>query len=134
MISLKDKIDFLIIEDDIDTITFLTEYLKSQGYTCTHATSVKRGLEILENTIPSLILLDVLLPDKKGYELILPVKKNPVFNHVLIYLLTAIPIDEAIKKVKEYDIDGVLEKPFNLDEFDVIFKKIEEMNEQQAIY
>jgi DNA-binding response OmpR family regulator len=121
---MKNKIDFLIIDDDFDTITFLTGYLKSQGYTCDYAISVKRGLEILETKIPSVILLDVLLPDKKGYEIIKPVKKNPLFNHILIYLLTAIPIDEAIEKVKEYDIDGVLGKPFSLEELETIFKEI----------
>ncbi len=117
-----EEIDFLIIEDDLDTITFLSEYIKAQGYSSKYARSVKDGLEILKDNIPSIILLDILLPDKKGYEIITSIKSNPLFNDVLIYFLTAVPRYDAMKKVEEYNIEGVIEKPFNLDEFDVIFE------------
>ena len=117
-----EEIDFLIIEDDLDTITFLSEYLKTKGYGCKCARSVKDGLEILKNNIPSIILLDILLPDKKGYEIIASIKANPLLNDVLIYFLTAIPRFDALKKVEEYNIEGVIEKPFTLDELEAIFE------------
>lgn len=117
-----EEIDFLIIDDDLDTITFLSEYLKTQGYSSKCARSVKDGLEILKDNIPSIILLDILLPDKKGYEIITSIKSNQLFNNILIFFLTAIPRYDAMKKVEEYDIEGVIEKPFNLDELEVIFE------------
>ena len=117
-----EKVDFLIIEDDLDTITFLSEYLKTQGYVSKCARSVRDGQEILKDYIPSVILLDILLPDKKGYEIIVPIKSNTLFNNVLIYFLTAVPRYDAMKKVEEYDIEGFIEKPFNLEEFEAIFE------------
>ena len=117
-----EKIDFLIIEDDLDTITFLEQYLRSQGYTSKYAQSARKGLEILKDCIPSIILLDILLPDKKGYEIITSIKSNPLFNDILIYFLTAVPRYEAMKKVEEYDIEGVIEKPFTLEELEAIFE------------
>lgn len=66
------KIDFLLIEDDRATVQLLTTYIESQGYTCKNAGSVKKALEMLENTLPSIILLDIMLPDKKGYETVGP--------------------------------------------------------------
>ncbi|MFX0139191.1 MAG: response regulator [Candidatus Hodarchaeota archaeon] len=117
-----EEIDFLIVENDLDTITFLSEYLKAKGYINKSARNVKEGLEILKNNIPSIILLDILLPDKKGYEIISSIKANPLFNNVLIYFLTAVSRYDALKKVEEYDIEGIIEKPFNLDELEALFE------------
>ncbi|UCC20944.1 MAG: response regulator [Promethearchaeota archaeon] len=118
----NEKIDFLLIEDNQDTIKFLIEYLKSRGYSIKFARRVKEGLEVLKDNLPSIILLDILLPDKKGYEIISSIKSNPVFKNVLIYFLTAIPKQEVLKEVERYNIEGVIEKPFNLDEIEPIFE------------
>ena len=125
MPNTNNKIDFLIIEDDVDTINLLQTYFKAKGYTCEYATSVRKGLDILKNCIPSVILLDILLPDRKGYEIIKSVKSNPSLSEVLIYFLTAIHMTEALKKMEEFGANGVIEKPFNLDEFEAIFKRLE---------
>ncbi len=124
MTKIYSKIDFLIIEDDLDTINLLKTYFGARGYTCDSATSVMQGLNILKKIIPSVILLDILLPDRKGYEIIKSVKENQAFSNVLIYFLTAIPMTEAIKKMEELGANGVIEKPFKLEEFDVIFEKL----------
>lgn len=128
MTKIYNKIDFLVIEDDLDTVDLLQTYLKAKGYTCESAASVKQGLNILKNIVPSVILLDILLPDRKGYEIIKSVKSNQAFNDVLIYFLTAIPMTEAIKKKEELGANGVIEKPFKLEEFDVIFEKLKNKN------
>ncbi|MFX0148873.1 MAG: two-component system response regulator [Candidatus Hodarchaeota archaeon] len=119
-----EEIDFLIIEDDLDTNTFLNEFFKTQGYNCKSARNIKDALELLKNNIPSIILLDILLPDKKGYEIITFIKSNPLLNNVLIYFLTAVPIHDAIRKVEEYNIEGAIGKPFNLEELKLLFKNL----------
>ena len=119
------KIDFLIIEDDFNTVKLLKKYIKTKGYTCKHAGSVKEGLGVLNNNIPSVILLDILLPDKKGYELIKPVKSGLLFNDVLIYFLTALPRYEVLEIMEKYGGDGFISKPFNIEELDSLFKMIE---------
>lgn len=119
------KIDFLIIEDDFDTVNLLTTFIEDQGYTCKHAGSVKKGLEILNNNIPSVILLDLLLPDRKGHEIIKPIKSNLLFSDVLIYFLTAIPRPEALEIMEKYGANGVITKPFNMEEIDSLFKMLE---------
>ena len=124
MTKIYNKIDFLIIEDDLDTINLLQTYFGAKGYTCESATSVKQGLNILKNIIPSVILLDILLPDRKGYEIIKSVKSNQALSDLLIYFLTAIPMTEAVKKKEELGANGVIEKPFRLEELDVIFEKL----------
>jgi len=124
MTNTNNTIDFLIIEDDFDTVNLLQAYLKAKGYNSESARSVKKALDILKNIVPSVILLDILLPDRKGYEIIKSVKSNQAFSDVLIYFLTAIPMTEAIKKMEELGANGVIEKPFKLEELDVIFEKL----------
>ena len=123
--NVQTKIDFLVIEDDFDTVSLLVKYFESRGYTCKYARSVKNGLKMLQNYLPSLILLDILLPDKKGYEIIKTIRSDPVFNDVLIYFLTAIPRSEAMEKMDELSVDGVFIKPFSLSDFEALFKKLE---------
>ncbi|MHA2037845.1 MAG: response regulator [Promethearchaeota archaeon] len=118
-------IDFLIIEDDFSTVDLLKMFIITSGYTCKHAGSVKKGLEILNNYTPSIILLDLLLPDKKGYEIIPIIKSNLLFKDVLIYFLTAIPTPEALELMEKYGAHGIILKPFNIDEIEALFNIIE---------
>jgi len=103
----------------------LKTFIKDQGYTCKQVRSVKRGLEILNNNIPSIILLDLLLPDKKGYKIIKSIKSNLLFNDVLIFFLTAIPRPEALEIMEKYGVNGVITKPFNIEEINSLFKILE---------
>ncbi|MHA2183160.1 MAG: response regulator, partial [Promethearchaeota archaeon] len=109
------KIDFLIIEDDYETVNLLKTYIEAQGFTCEHVSNVMKGLEILKSIMPSIILLDILLPGKKGHEIIKPIKSNMIFNDVLIYILTAIPRSEALDIMEKYGADGVISKPFDIE-------------------
>ncbi len=118
------KIDFLIIEDDIDTVILLKTFIEAQGYTCMHAGGVKKGLEILNSNIPSVILLDLLLPDEKGHEIIKPIKSNLLFKDIIIYFLTAIPISEALEIMEKYGANGVIGKPFKIEELESLFKML----------
>ena len=111
----------MVIEDDTATLNLVKDYIEYSGYTCECGDSVQRGREILSNTIPSIIILDILLPNEKGYELIKPVRSNPSFDEVIIYFLTAIHRPEALQLVEKYGVDGLITKPFNLQEFDVLF-------------
>ncbi|MFX0003874.1 MAG: response regulator [Candidatus Hodarchaeota archaeon] len=129
MKTYQDETDFLVIEDDSDTIKILKEFFKSKGYTYKYANSVRKGLEILKNCTPSIILLDILLPDRKGYEIINSIKSNTTFHKVRIYFLTAVHQDEVQKKVDEYHIDGIIEKPFNLREFEALFEILKNKNQ-----
>ncbi|MHA1723461.1 MAG: response regulator, partial [Promethearchaeota archaeon] len=114
--------DILLIEDDLATIKLLTSFFDSRGYSCYGVVSGSKGLEELENNIPKLILLDVILPDISGYEVCKMIKNDERFKKIPIFLLTAIPGAEVEKKVKEINADGFILKPFDFSEFEKIFK------------
>lgn len=62
--------DILLIDDDVELVAYLKESLEKQNYYVSIALSAERGLKIFYETKPDLILLDILLPDISGIEVL----------------------------------------------------------------
>ena len=114
------KYDILIIEDNIETLNFLTRYIKSLGYSCKEARSGVKGLEIIKESKPSLIFLDIILPDINGYDIVKSIRSNTDNKDIQIIFLTAVPNSEAMKKMEELGVEGLISKPFSLSDFEII--------------
>ncbi len=117
--------DILLIEDDVATIRLLTNYFENKGYKCKGVISGTKAIEELKHYEPKLILLDIILPDLSGYDLCKMIHTNKKTKHIPIYLLTAIPESEVRKKLKETLADGFILKPFDLIDFNPLFKFLE---------
>jgi twitching motility two-component system response regulator PilG len=116
--------DILLIEDDLATIRLLTSYFESKGYKCKGVASGTKGVEEVRNTIPKLILLDIILPDISGYELCKMIKEHEKYKEIPVYLLTAIPGSEVEKRMGEIKADGYILKPFDFADFDIVFQHL----------
>ncbi|MHA1985408.1 MAG: response regulator [Promethearchaeota archaeon] len=116
------KYDILIIEDNYETMDFLSGYFKSLGYSCKEARSGRRGLEIIKESKPSIIFLDVLLPDLSGYDVVKSVRSSMDYKDVKIIFLTALPKSEVLKQIDELGANGLISKPFSLKDFEIIDK------------
>ena len=114
--------DILLIEDDLATIRLLTSYFESKGYSCKGVVSGKKGFEELNNNIPKVILLDIILPDIKGYDICKQIKLKKDLKDIPIFLLTAIPGSEVEKHMEETHANGYILKPFDFSDFEVVFK------------
>ena len=128
----KDKIkyDILIIEDNIETVNFLTRYFGRIGYSCKEARTGKRGLNLLQDSKPLIILLDIILPDISGYDFLKSLKANPDYNDIRVIFLTAVPNSEVAEKMAEFGVDGLISKPFNLKDFELVEKYLKEIKEK----
>jgi len=71
---------------------------------------------------PKLVLLDIILPDINGYEILKKMKADDKLKGIPVYFLTAIPSIEVEKKAQELGAAGSILKPFNLTDFDIISK------------
>jgi DNA-binding response OmpR family regulator len=100
----------LYIEDDPDLAAMLPMYLRSQGYRVLVALTGTDGLRIAQTETPDLILLDVMLPKKDGFEVCREVRRAGVRTPIL--MLTA-KTQEA-EKVMGLDLgaDDYLTKPY----------------------
>ncbi|MFX0008413.1 MAG: response regulator [Promethearchaeota archaeon] len=113
--------DILIIEDDLSTITVLTDFFEIRGYSCKGISSGVKGLEELSISIPKLILLDIILPDINGYDICKKIKSDENLKDIPIFYITAMPESEVSKRLDETGAEGYLLKPFKFPKFNVLF-------------
>ena len=119
--KVESEYDVLLIEDDLATIRLITSYFDSKGIKCKGVVSGSKGLEELGNTIPKLILLDIILPDLSGYDICKTIKSDKEWANIPIFFLTAIAGTEVKKNLKETKADGFILKPFNFSDFEIVF-------------
>lgn len=101
----------LIVEDNVDVQRYLQAALKDY-YDIEIAANGAAGIARAIETIPDLIISDVMMPEKNGYELTAALKEDERTNHIPIILLTAkSDIDSKISGL-EKGADAYLAKPF----------------------
>ncbi|APH39679.1 response regulator [Methanohalophilus halophilus] len=106
----------LIIDDEPDAIIAAKRALQAEGYNVIEAYNGKTGLEAIEEKIPDLILLDVMMPDMDGFEVCKHLKEDELHNHIPIIMLTAKgEVDDRVEGI-ETGADDYITKPFNLRE------------------
>jgi len=91
----KQKI--LFIEDDRSLQTALVEALSQEGYEAISAFDGEEGLQKAETEKPDLILLDLILPKKDGYEVLAEIEKGPSANIPVLILTNLEEIDNVQK-------------------------------------
>ena len=79
----------LIVEDDPNMLVSLKFLMKGEGYGVRVAEDGEAALAAIEETAPDLILLDLMIPKRDGYEVCQTVRANPSWKDVRIIILTA---------------------------------------------
>ena len=103
----------LIIDDELDMAESMATLLESEGYQARTAPSVKSGLEIMHQTLPDLLILDVMMPIMKGTEMIKMIREDQKLSSIPILLTSA---SREPNKVTPEDWNHFLRKPFDIDE------------------
>jgi DNA-binding response OmpR family regulator len=108
----KQKI--LIVEDDKAIVTGINDLLESEGYRTLIAHDGKQALVYYKKNKPDLILLDIMIPEKSGYEVCKEVRRSD--HHTPIVMLTA--KSQEVDKVVglELGADDYVVKPFGVQE------------------
>jgi len=108
----SDKPLILVVEDNDDIRDYIKESL-SNNYRVITAINGKLGWERALETIPTLIVSDVMMPEMSGFELCGKLKKDERTSHIPVILLTAHQSDEARMEGYETGADDYISKPFN---------------------
>ncbi|WOP15131.1 response regulator transcription factor [Ottowia sp. SB7-C50] len=120
----------LLVADDEPNIVISLEYLmKREGYEVLVATDGDQALETIQREQPALVLLDVMMPGKTGFEVCQAVRADPALAGVRILMLTAKGRDTDISKGLALGANAYMIKPFSTRE---LVQKVAEMLEGAA--
>jgi CheY-like chemotaxis protein len=109
----------LVTEDDLDIRNLLKIILEKNGYQVSLAANGVEALEKAESELPNLILLDVVMPAKSGWEVCKILKSQDKTKHIPIVIFTALSLMLGKKSkghAEEAGANGYLPKPFNENE------------------
>jgi two-component system alkaline phosphatase synthesis response regulator PhoP len=103
----------LVVDDDKDIVRLVVEYLRKAGYPVNSAYDGESALHVLRNEKPKLVVLDLMLPKKDGWEIIRTLRSDTQLASTLIIALTARVEDSDKILGLELGADDYLTKPFN---------------------
>jgi two-component system, OmpR family, alkaline phosphatase synthesis response regulator PhoP len=104
----------ILIADDEPNIVISLEFLmKREGFDVVVAPDGDAALSEMEAELPDLLLLDVMLPKKDGFEVCQQIRANPAWQSVKIIMLTAKGRDTQIAKGLALGADSYMTKPFS---------------------
>ncbi|NIS80593.1 MAG: SpoIIE family protein phosphatase [Anaerolineales bacterium] len=108
--------DILIVDDTANNLRLLSQMLAEHGYSVRAVTSGERALASVQVTPPSLILLDIKMPEMDGYEVCERLKADSQTRDIPIIFISA--LDDVQDKVNAFTVGGVdyITKPFQLEE------------------
>jgi signal transduction histidine kinase/ligand-binding sensor domain-containing protein/CheY-like chemotaxis protein len=111
----------LIVEDNADMRQYIRKIFSDQ-YQILEAENGKEGLDKSKETIPDLIISDVMMPEMDGYKFCEHIKTNERTSHIPVILLTAKADHQSKLEGLETGADDYLSKPFDADELKLIVK------------
>ncbi|MBI4414911.1 MAG: response regulator [Candidatus Kerfeldbacteria bacterium] len=100
----------LLIEDDPMISKMYETKFSMEGFTLETASDGETGLEKAKKLLPSILLLDIILPKLDGFAVLAELKKDPATARIPVMLLTNLGQDEDIKKGKSLGADDYFVK------------------------
>ena len=108
--------NILIVDDELLNRKLLSGILTSKPYDLTIAASGREALAKINEQLPDIILLDIMMPDMDGYEVTKLLKNNPETRDIPIILITALTDYQSKIKGLEAGADEFLNKPVQAEE------------------
>ncbi len=106
-------IEILIIDDDKELCHLLEDYFRPEDIVCRFSHDGRSALEAVRSRRPDMVILDVMLPEKNGFEVLRTLRRDRQFSSLPVVMLTA--RGDAGDMVRGLDMgaDDYLPKPFN---------------------
>ena len=103
----------LVVDDDPEIVAMLSARLEKRGYTVHTAADGNEALAEAKRSRPALMVLDVMMPHKTGWEVARALKQDPVTEGIKIVMLTAIGAQMNEMTSPLYGADAYFDKPFD---------------------
>jgi len=103
----------LIVDDDEKLREYVRVNLEMEGYTVREAGSAEEGLRVLEETTPNLVLLDVMMPEVDGWEMLQRVQERHGIGTIPVIMFSGKVDERAADEAASRGAQGFIGKPFN---------------------
>lgn len=107
----------LYVEDNLENRILVRRLLMSEGYKLVEAENAFQAIELVKTFVPSLILMDINMPDLDGYTLTGKLRLDARLQQVPIIALTANVMKRDRERTLEAGCNGYIEKPIDVDRF-----------------
>ena len=105
----------LVVDDNHDNADIVRQYLEAKGYPVSVAHSGEEALSLFESVRPSIVLLDVMMPGRDGWEVCRVIKQHPTLGRaVRVIMVTALDEFQDKREALQLGADDYVEKPFDL--------------------
>ena len=105
----------LVIDDEPDQCSLVVRLLRDAGYAATAAFDAAAALNSVRASLPALVLLDVMMPGRDGWEVCRLMKQHPTLGrNVRVIMVTALDAWEDKREALQLGADDYVEKPFDL--------------------
>jgi two-component system, cell cycle response regulator len=111
MMDTKDRI--LVVDDNRLNRMKLAHSLGQQGYTASMAEHGRQALEMLRSQPFDLVLLDILMPEMDGYEVLEEMKRDAILREIPVIVISAVDEMESVVRCIEMGAEDYLPKPFD---------------------
>lgn len=112
----------LIAEDDAFYQKFYTNKLQEIGFEVVLAIDGEDAILKIIDSKPDLILLDIIMPKKDGFEVLATIKNNPVVQKIPVIVFSSLGQEDDVKKAKDLGAVDYVNKSFY--DFDLLLSKI----------
>jgi len=99
-----------VIEDDVAISQMYRLKFEAEGFEVQTAENGKLGLELIEQFKPAIILLDLMMPEMTGDEMLAELRKKPWGKDITVIILTNLGEEEAPKELKELGVHSFIVK------------------------
>lgn len=106
----------LVVDDEPHILRSLATYLEMENFDVTTASSGFEALEKVGESIPDLVVLDVMMPGMDGFEVLDKIRAGEQTSEIPVIMLTAKDQSDDVMTGYEKGATSYLVKPFNLDE------------------
>lgn len=105
----------LVVDDNHDNAEIIRQYLEIRGYPMSVAHSGDEALALFESVKPAIVLLDVMMPGRDGWEVCRLMKQHPTLGRsVRVIMVTALDAWDDKREALQLGADDYVEKPFDL--------------------
>ena len=114
----------LVVDDDPEIVTMLSMRLAKRGYTVSTASDGHKAIELTKKELPDVVLLDVMMPGKSGWEVARAIKQDPATHAVKIVMVSAIGDKTNEITAPIYGADAHVDKPFEFEHLERVIAQL----------